>query len=182
MSRKFRIPLLLGLLLIGAVVFAACGDDDDDDDADVTPTATLTVTDVDADADADVDADTATATTTTAADADVDATGVTVSLEDFAVALGVATAGAGDITFEVTNDGATIHNFRIIRTDLAADDLPLDGAVVDEDALDVVGSIGDIAPGETETLAVSLDAGSYVLICNVPGHYQLGMRVEFAVE
>jgi azurin len=154
--------MLLGLLLIGAVVFAACGDDDDDD---ATPTATSVVADADHD-----DAD------------DHDAAGVTVSLEDFAVVLDVDSAGAGEVTFEVANDGATLHNFLVIRTDLATDDLPLDGAAVDEDAVDVVGRTGDIASGETETVAVSLDAGSYVLICNIPGHVQLGMTVALTIE
>jgi len=37
-------------------------------------------------------------------------------------------------------------------------------------------------PGKTRRLALGLKPGKYVLICNVPGHYQAGMRVGFTVR
>ena len=40
----------------------------------------------------------------------------------------------------------------------------------------------DIAPGDTPELELSLDAGHYVLICNLPGHYTQGMHSEFEVS
>ena len=83
----------------------------------------------------------------------------------------------------VTNDGTIPHNFRVIATDLAADALPLDGAEVDEESadLEVVGSIALIGPGDSQTAAAELPPGGYVLICNVPGHYENGMFVDFEV-
>jgi uncharacterized cupredoxin-like copper-binding protein len=31
-------------------------------------------------------------------------------------------------------------------------------------------------------LAANLEAGHYVLVCNLPGHYQGGMRVDLTVK
>ena len=36
--------------------------------------------------------------------------------------------------------------------------------------------------GQTRRLALTLNAGRYVLICNVPGHYKAGMFVGFRVR
>ena len=107
-----------------------------------------------------------------------------VSLEEFSVTPAEDRAPAGAVTFNVSNVGGQIHNFRVIRTDLAPDGLPIDEAAfaVDEGQVDVIGSIAEFAGGETEELSLELEAGSYVLICNVAGHYDLGMRAGFVVE
>lgn len=102
--------------------------------------------------------------------------------DDFTVTPSVATTPAGAITFSVTNDGAALHNFRVIRTPLAADDLPTDSGEADESQLDVVGSLPELDSGENQELVLDLDPASYVLICNVPGHYLSGMTVAFTVE
>jgi uncharacterized cupredoxin-like copper-binding protein len=110
---------------------------------------------------------------------------ITATESDFKIEVSSATAAPGPVTFHVTNAGAQTHEFVVIRTDTAPDALPTDdsGAEVDEDAsgLTVVDEVEDLAPGASEDLTVTLDAGKYVLICNVPGHYQLGMHTEFTV-
>ncbi len=107
---------------------------------------------------------------------------VDVSLQEFRVTLVVDTVGADGVTFRVANDGATLHNFVVIRTDVAIDELPVAGAAVDEGAVDVVGRIDDWPGGETRDVTVALTPGNYVLICNIPGHYQLGMTTALTVE
>jgi uncharacterized cupredoxin-like copper-binding protein len=121
-------------------------------------------------------------------------TTVAVTLQEFAVLPSPATAPAGDITFEVTNSGPDdIHEFVIIKTDLDPADLPVDdeGAVTEDgEGMTVEDEIEDIPVGETQSLTVSLDAGKYVLICNIVEtvegetevHYALGMRTVFTVE
>jgi uncharacterized cupredoxin-like copper-binding protein len=42
--------------------------------------------------------------------------------------------------------------------------------------------VDDIEGGSTQSLTVNLDAGSYVLICNLPGHYGQGMLAGFTVN
>jgi uncharacterized cupredoxin-like copper-binding protein len=120
------------------------------------------------------------------------ATTVDVTLQEWAVVPSESSAPAGEITFSVTNDGPDdIHEFVIVRTDLAPGDLPTDEhGAVDEagEGMEVIDEIEDIPVGETQDLTVDLEAGSYVLICNIysadedEAHYAEGMRVEFNVE
>jgi len=120
-------------------------------------------------------------------------TTVDVSLREFSIAPSVASVPAGTVTFEVTNDGPNdVHEFVVVRTDLAPDALPTDadGAVLEDgEGMEVIDEIEDLAVGASETLALTLEAGSYVLICNIveveegetEAHYALGMRSAFTV-
>lgn len=119
------------------------------------------------------------------------ATTVAVTLQEWAVVPATDSAPAGDITFDVTNDGPEdVHEFVVIKTDLDAADLPTDAdGVVDEsgEGMEVIDEVEDVPVGETQALTVSLDAGSYVLVCNIwdegegEAHYQMGMRTPFTV-
>ena len=118
-------------------------------------------------------------------------TSVQITLEEWAVGTVPATAPAGAVTFNVTNQGPDdLHEFVVIKTDLSFIDLPTDATgAVDEAAggMEVIGEIEDIAVGATEDLAVTLEPGAYALICNVydeteqEAHYQEGMRASFTV-
>ena len=123
-----------------------------------------------------------------------DETTVDVTVQEFAVIPASSSAPAGDVTFDVTNEGPDdTHEFVVFKTDLAPDALPTaaDGSVDEEgEGVELIDEIEDIAVGDTPTLTVSLDAGSYVFICNIVeeeggetiAHYQQGMRVAFTVE
>jgi uncharacterized cupredoxin-like copper-binding protein len=100
---------------------------------------------------------------------------------DFAIALEETSTPAGSVTFDLTNDGPSTHEFAVIRTDLAADALPVSGPTVTEAGLDLVDEVEDIAPGVGTSLTVDLQPGAYVVICNVEGHYGAGMRASLAV-
>ncbi len=70
-------------------------------------------------------------------------------------------------------------------TDLAPDALPLgpDGNVDENGAgVEHVTEQADFPAGNTKTLDANLPAGSYVVICNLPGHYKQGMRQAFTVR
>lgn len=103
---------------------------------------------------------------------------------DWAVKADPASTAAGSVTFSVSNAGNVLHNFRAIRTDIDPDALPLDesGFQADEAQVEVVGALPEFPAGETQQVSVELAAGSYVLICNVPSHYQAGMYTAFTVE
>jgi uncharacterized cupredoxin-like copper-binding protein len=111
---------------------------------------------------------------------------VTASLSEFKIELGSASAAAGSVTFKITNAGKTVHEFVVFKTDLAADKLPLaaDGTEVDETGtgITLVDEAEDIAIGASPSLSVSLPAGKYVLICNLPAHYTSGMRAAFTTQ
>ena len=89
-----------------------------------------------------------------------------------------------DIEIRVKNNAALIHNLRILRTDLAADSLPTnDQAMVDEDSVgEILYASEDLQNGAEGTGEIALSPGSYVLFCNIPGHYQLRMYKTINVE
>lgn len=107
---------------------------------------------------------------------------LTVDLKDYAVVLSSATVKAGTTKIGIRNIGAMAHQFDLIRTDLAADKLPIDGAAAKAKEDGLVKQVLNIAPGKVATVSVTLQAGHYVIICNVPGHYQLKMRTDLTVE
>ena len=47
--------------------------------------------------------------------------------------------------------------------------------------MDVLTDSSELKPNESKTLEVDLGAGSYLLLCNVPGHYASGMVVPLTV-
>jgi len=117
---------------------------------------------------------------------------IDVTLQEFAVIPSPDQAPAGDVTFDVTNEGPDdVHEFVVFATDLAPDALPtLEDGSVDEtgEGVELQGEIEDIAVGDTQSLTIDLAAGNYVLICNIytaaelEAHYAEGMRVAFTVE
>ena len=114
----------------------------------------------------------------------VDAT-VGVQLTEWSVTASPTSVRAGNIEFVVENTGEEPHELVIVRTDLPADALvTTPDSKVDESASgDEIGEIEDDqlpAGGSTEGV-FTLGPGSYVLFCNLPEHYQRGMRTAFTV-
>ncbi|MFL5738058.1 MAG: sulfocyanin-like copper-binding protein [Actinomycetota bacterium] len=111
--------------------------------------------------------------------------GVGATEKDFAITLDTSTTKAGSVTFNVTNQGPSTHEFVVFKTDLAPDALPTksDGTV-DETAkgLKHIDEVEDVTAASTKSLTTNLDAGSYVVICNLPGHYQQGMHAPLTVS
>jgi uncharacterized cupredoxin-like copper-binding protein len=115
-----------------------------------------------------------------------------VTLQEFAVVPDAASTDAGSVTFEATNEGPEdLHELVVIATDLDPQSLPTDeNGAVDEagEGIEVIGEIEEFDVGDTESATFELDAGSYVLICNIwdedeqESHYQEGMRTAFTVE
>jgi uncharacterized cupredoxin-like copper-binding protein len=116
---------------------------------------------------------------------------IDVSVHEFEVVPETSSASAGEVTFTVTNTGPDdVHEFVVVKTDLAPDALPTEAnGAVDEagTGIEPVDEIEDIAVGATESVTVNLEAGSYVLMCNIydkaekESHYQQGMRTSFTV-
>jgi len=119
---------------------------------------------------------------------------VSVTLQEFEVALDKNSVDAGEITFNVENKGPDdVHEFVIIKTDLDPGALPtIDDGSVDEagEGMEVIDEIEDIPVGDKPSLVVTLEAGKYVLICNIveevdgatESHYKEGMRTALTVK
>ncbi len=118
-------------------------------------------------------------------------TEVRVSLAEWTLEPSVTSVEAGDIYFLVDNLGPEHpHELVVIRTDLAPDALPTihDGSVPEDD-IELVGEVEEFAPASSASHVFHLEAGNYVLICNIveetgnlESHYGEGMRVAFTVH
>lgn len=90
---------------------------------------------------------------------------------------------AGEVTFEMVNEGAVVHDLWVVRTDLAYDALPVEGGLaVTGGQNEVIDKVLETDAGSKVSLTVNLAPGNYALICNIPAHYQLGMRAPFTIE
>ena len=109
---------------------------------------------------------------------------VNVSLYEYGVRLDPSTAvHAGKNVFVITNTGTIPHELVGFATSLPASHLPVraDGDVNEESAaLHSVLDTGDsLAPGATKVIPIMLTAGThYVFVCNLAGHWHLGMRLD----
>ena len=153
---KIRWSLLV-LLFAGLLTLAACSDDDDDD----------------GDAATGGDVDTVEEAPTGPA--------LEVILDEWGIEA-PETTDAGTIRFDVRNRGGVDHQLTVIRTDLPADELPTESGLVTEAAGEFVGVIDGIPGGGEGSGAIELAAGNYVLVCNIPGHYDLKMRTALTVN
>lgn len=119
---------------------------------------------------------------------------VNVTLQEFAVLPDVASVPAGSVTFVVNNVGPEdVHEMVVIKTDFGVLDLPVDGdgkVMEDGAGMSIIGEIEDIEIGATEQVSLDLDAGKYLLICNIlqtepdgslESHYRMGMSTAFEV-
>jgi uncharacterized cupredoxin-like copper-binding protein len=94
------------------------------------------------------------------------------------------TVKAGPVKFEVTNWSRFLpHEMLVVAVDNSATPLPYDygEAKVSEDEVKVLGDTSELQPNKSDSVEVTLQPGSYLLICNVPGHYAAGMAVPFTV-
>lgn len=87
---------------------------------------------------------------------------VAVGLSEFAIEM-PDSLPAGPTTFEVRNVGAAEHSFEV------------EGNGIEEELE------ATLKPGETSTLAVDLQPGTYEVYCPVAGHEDLGMVIELTV-
>jgi uncharacterized cupredoxin-like copper-binding protein len=91
---------------------------------------------------------------------------------------------AGEVEFEITNTSKSqMHEFLIAPWKGAITKLPYndkEGAVREAKVRQLQG-VEDMKPGAEATLRLSLRPGPYVVFCNQPSHYKLGMEARFTV-
>jgi uncharacterized cupredoxin-like copper-binding protein len=113
-------------------------------------------------------------------------TPVNVLLDDFRVRQDAAVVPAGTVSFRILNQGPTSHEVIVVRTDRAADKLPLqrDGLTVNEEApgIELLDEVEGLDIDDRQTLVLELPAGNYVLYCNLEGHYLGGMHEALTVR
>lgn len=114
--------------------------------------------------------------------ADLSDAQLVVEMRDYTVKPSVSTVKAGTVKIGVRNLGGMVHEVAVLKTDIAPDQLPKDGltAKVKEDGR--VAKAENVGAGRSAVLTADLVPGNYVLVCNIPGHHQLGMFASFRVE
>ncbi len=101
------------------------------------------------------------------------------------IQVSAATVPAGDVTFNVSNSSKQmVHEMVISPVADPKKPLPYNKAEnkVDEDAAGHLGEVADLAAGKKGSLTINLKPGTYLLYCNVSGHYVLGMWTLLTVK
>jgi uncharacterized cupredoxin-like copper-binding protein len=107
---------------------------------------------------------------------------VVAELADTKITVSVPSVKAGKVKIGVRNLAAMEHSFQVLKTDLPPDKLTVDSASAKAKEDGKVGDIPSIPAGKSAAVTVDLVPGKYVFICNIAGHYQLGMRTGFTVD
>jgi uncharacterized cupredoxin-like copper-binding protein len=88
---------------------------------------------------------------------------VAISETEYKLTPSDPTAKAGKVTFDVSNDGGTVH------------DLEIEGNGVEEET-------EPIGAGSSAKLSVDLKPGTYEIYCNIDSHRQQGMEGTLTVQ
>jgi uncharacterized cupredoxin-like copper-binding protein len=110
-------------------------------------------------------------------------TTVVATLSDKAITLDRPGAASGTVTFKVVNAGTVVHSLILLKTDVPHDKIAPDAK--DASRVDQAGLLretGQIPVGQSKEFSVKLAAGAYVLVCNEPAHYVIGMHIPFTAK
>ncbi len=108
-------------------------------------------------------------------------TQIATTLEDGAIVFDRAEVPAGTVTFVIENRGTMVHEVEVFAGATPGLQLPVVAGVADTTGLTLIDEVEDIVVGTTTSLTVDLEPGTYLVICNLPGHYALGMTIELVV-
>ena len=106
---------------------------------------------------------------------------VKLRMSEYRIRLDRGHASAGYFRMDLRNTGKVLHDLAIIKTARTAKQLPVTNGHVSRHGLKFVHPLD---PGEhvVVVFGANLRPGHYVLICDIPGHYQKGMRRDFTLR
>ena len=138
--RPYRRAVVILLAVFAALALAACGDDNNDDSDGSDTTAAETTS------------------TTQAGGGGGAAETVNIGETEYKLDPSSATVKAGEVTFDVSNDGTIVHNLEV--------EGPGEEATTD-----------DLEAGQSGQVTVDLSKpGTYEMYCSIDGHRDLGME------
>lgn len=85
---------------------------------------------------------------------------------------------AGEVTFSVVNESQEFyHNVTISPVANVSKELPylIDKMMVDEEAAGITARVKELKPRTSGFVTLELQPGTYILYCNIAGHYAMGM-------
>lgn len=110
-------------------------------------------------------------------------TALVLRLSEFSVDPFINAVPKGRVKITILNKGDDEHELIVVR---GKQKLPVKGGRVDEAVLErrhrVLGEISEVPAGRSASKTFVLKAGTYVLFCNIPGHYRAGMRASLIVR
>lgn len=108
---------------------------------------------------------------------------VVIDLSEWGVGVSSSQVSAGEIAFHIVNNGLLLHEVVVLDTPESADALATRNGTVDFSAIpgDPVAELGEVGPSDTLDASLLLEPGTYVLFCNIPGHYSAGMYATLEV-
>jgi Copper binding proteins, plastocyanin/azurin family len=106
-------------------------------------------------------------------------TEIAATLEDGTITLSTDVVTDGNVSIVVSNQGSLVHEFELFSG--SNPDLPVSNGVADTSGMTMIDEVEDITPGANPRLDLDLAPGDYVIICNLPGHYQMGMVTTLTV-
>jgi uncharacterized cupredoxin-like copper-binding protein len=92
---------------------------------------------------------------------------------------------AGRVTLEAVNRSKDlVHEVLVVPAPSDGMELPYDTNTntIIEKRVHSLGEISELKPGSRGKLTLNLKAGTYLLLCNQPGHYKAGMSTKLVVE
>src|SRR5438552_16809849 len=102
---------------------------------------------------------------------------VVAELADSKITVNVPSVKAGRVKIGVRNLGGMEHSFQVIKTDLAPEKLPVDGASAKAKEDGKVGEIASIPAGRSAAVTVNMAPAKSVIICNIASHNHSGRNV-----
>jgi uncharacterized cupredoxin-like copper-binding protein len=105
------------------------------------------------------------------------------SIAHMRIVLDQATIKPGRVTLRAENQSKSLVHEVVVARDDGGKDVAFNAKQdrVIESKLHRLGEIPDLKPGKAGTLTLDLKAGTYLLLCNQPGHYKDGMVAKLTV-
>lgn len=115
-----------------------------------------------------------------------DATGpIEGTVKEWGIEISAAKHVAGSVAFNLANEGSIPHEFLVVRSDRPAADLlelvSPETNRLDEALLDVIGEQPEWEPGAPGAVTLDLSPGTYVVMCNIAGHFKNGMYADLEI-
>jgi uncharacterized cupredoxin-like copper-binding protein len=111
-----------------------------------------------------------------------------ISVSEFKLTMTVSSVTAGSKTIQISNAGAIPHEVLVFHPDASIDagNLPVgpDGDITEEaPGVNKISDGENLDPGSSKSRQVDLSQpGTYVFVCNLPGHYKAGMWTKVTVH
>ncbi|MDZ4278820.1 MAG: sulfocyanin-like copper-binding protein [Dehalococcoidia bacterium] len=159
MSKARTWFVVAGALVLGVALVLAggCGDDEGEEEA--------------------------TATQPAAGETPAEGAALGVVLSEWAIEPEADSVAAGAVTFQAENRGDLPHELEIFATDVDPATVPIEEekAVVEGEEIGEIEE-GELPSGGQAEATFDLEAGTYLLICNIAGHYEQRMYAQLTVE